>query len=232
MKRLITHQLVVSTLLAACLFVSVSQQALAAKPPPKNQVVIQAVTVDAPSHNILVTGSGLLNATAVSLGGVDVQSAINGGDALSLNLSFNASTANAVPEAGNYLLVVEGKEFSVYFTSAIFDATTPATCPCVIDWTGSTKLPPGGLIGMEPVCAIQSASGDQTSVLFYDEPLAPTLAWILSTEYNDSAKECALAGDEPPRPITQQEHAACSTYIEVNHIAPYAPVDTCALVLP
>ena len=232
MKRMINHQFVFTALLAGLLFVSVSQQALAVKPikpPPPSTVVIEAVTVDAPSNNILVKGSGLLNANDVSLGGVDVSSAINGGDALTLNLLFNASTANAVPEPGSYLLVVEGKEFSVYFNSAIFDSTISATCPCIIDWTDSSKLPALGLIGMEPICAIQSASGDQTSVLFYDDPVFPTLAWILSTEYNDSAKECALAGDEPARPITQQEHAACSAYIEVNHIAPYAPVDTCTL---
>jgi hypothetical protein len=177
-----------------------------------------------------VTGSGLLNASAVSLGGVDISSAITGGDDLSLSLAFNAATASAVPEPGSYLLVVEGKEFAAYFNAAIFDATVPVDCPCVVDWTTSDKLPPGGLIGMEPVCAIQSASGDQTSVLFYDDPDAPTAAWILSTEYNDSAKECALAGDEPARPVTQQQHAACSNYIAVNHIDPYAPVATCTLL--
>ena len=231
MKCLINHQFFVTALLAGCLFLSVSQQAFAAKPikpPPTPTVVIEAVTVDAP--NIMVTGSGLDTATNASLGGVDVSSAISGTTPTSLNLSFNASTASAVPEPGSYLLVVEGNEFSVYFNSAIFDSTVPVVCPCeTVDWTISSILPLGGFSSLVPECAIQSASGDQTSVLFYDDQLLPTAAWILTSEYNNTAKECALAGDLLPRPITQQEHAACSNYIYVNHIQPYEPVDTCTL---
>jgi hypothetical protein len=187
--------------------------------------VIEAVTVDAPSNNILVTGSGLLNANDVSLGGVDVSSAIDSGDALSLNLLFNASTASAVQEPGSYLLVVEGKEFSVYFSSAIVDPAIPVVCPCESDWTTFGGIgSPDGFSGLTPSCTFVSASEDQASVQFIDLPQI----WILTSEFNDNAKQCALLVDAPTRTLNSiQEHAACVQILRDNYITPNPGVPSC-----
>ena len=215
-------------LVAFCLLVSFSQPIYAAKP-VKNQpssIVIDAVTIDDLNNTIVITGSGLQTANDVTLGGVDVQSAINTVNDTTLNLLFNTSTAAAVPGAGTYSLVVEGKEFPVYFSSAIFDPVVPVVCPCETDWaTYGALASPGGFSGLTPTCTfVSTPDEDQASVQFIDYPQV----WILTTEYNNNAKQCALVLDAPTRSLNSiQEHEACVQYLKNNYITPNPGVPSC-----
>ena len=213
-------------LIAFCVLVSFSQYIYAAKPVRNPSVTIDSVTVDDLNNTVVITGSGLQIVNTVTLGGVDVQSAMSPVNDNQLNLSFNASTAAAVPGAGTYSLVVEGKEFSAYFSSAIFDPVIPAVCPCETDWaTYDALASPDGFAGLTPTCTfVSSPDEDQASVQFVDLPRL----WILTTEYNNNAKQCALVIDAPTRSLNSiQEHQACVQYLKNNYITPYPGAPSC-----
>ena len=228
MQSQLTKQHALSLLIAFCVLVSFSQSIHAAKPVknPPATIVIDSVTVDDLNNNIVITGNGLQTANNVTLGGVDVQSAMSPVNDNQLNLNFNASTATAVPGAGTYSLVVEGKEFPVYFSSAIHDPVIPAVCPCEADWaTYGSQTPPAGFNGLTPTCTfVSSPNEDQASVQFIDYPQV----WILTTEYNNNAKQCALVLDAPTRSLNSiQEHEACVQYLKNNHIDTNPGVPSC-----
>lgn len=213
-------------LIAFCVLVSFSQYIYAAKPVRNPPVTIDSVTVDDLNNTVVITGSGLQIVNTVTLGGVDVQSAMSPVSDNQLNLSFNASTAAAVPGAGTYSLVVEGKEFPVYFSSAIHDPVIPAICPCEADWaTYGSQAPPAGFAGLTPTCTfVSSPNEDQASVQFINYPQV----WILTTEYNNNAKQCALVLDAPTRSLNSiQEHEACVQFLKNNYITLYPTVPSC-----
>ena len=213
-------------ILTCCSLLSFSHSVYAAKPVKVQPPTIDSVTVDDSNNVIIITGSGLLNASNVTLGGVDVQSAISPVNDNQLNLNFNASTALAVPGPGSYSLIVEGKEFAAYFSSAIIDPVLPVVCPCVADWASFGSVPPpDGFSGLTPSCTyVSQPAEDQASVQFIDSPRV----WILTSEYNDNAKQCALVFDAPTRSLNSiQEHEACVQYLKNNYITPNPGLPSC-----
>lgn len=231
MKNIKYQQIALKALLVCCLLLSFSQSAYAAKKSPPNQtttqtIIIDSVTIDDLNNTIVITGSGLQAANNVTLGGVDVQSAISPVNDNQLNLNFNASTATAVSGPGSYSLVVDGKEFPVYFSSAIVDPFLPVVCPCETEWAIFGASPsPDGFAGLTPTCTFLSAPDeDQASVQFIDYPQI----WILTSEYNNNAKQCALVIDAPTRPLNSiQEHEACVQYLNDLYITPNPGVPSC-----
>ena len=218
-----------STLVVCGLLLTASQAALAAKggkTPPAPPVEIHAVMVELFNGRIVVTGNGLntVDTSAVSLGGfpIPLGDIFYNADNSSLELAFSAGMEAAVSAPGNYLLTLNGTSMSVYFTSPVFDPDT-AGCPCEGFWrerrlaTPSLVVKDSGFAGLTPYCTFESVSGDQVAVQFFNESLYQL--WILTSEFNDSATECALVNDEPIEQLnTPQQHEACSAYLKTTYI--------------
>lgn len=215
-------------LLAACLLLSASQTALAVKPIKSPPVVINAAMMDFSLNKILVTGSGLNNVNTVTLGGIDIPSGeINIIDDGNLEIPFTSTTALAVQRRGSYSLVVNSQSFSLYIDSAIPDPGIVAVCPCEADWSsfGST-LPPDGFSGLTPSCADDLVAEGQIVVQFTD--IVNSNLWILTSEYNDAAKECALVFDAATRTLNSlQEHNACADFLRASYIDGNPVVPSC-----
>jgi hypothetical protein len=132
-----------------------------------------------------------------------------------------------VQRQGSYSLVVNNQAFSLYIDSAIPDPGIVAVCPCVADWSsfGST-LPPGGFSGLTPSCADDLVTEGQIVVQFTD--IDNSNLWILTSEYNDAAKECALVFDAPTRTLNSlQEHNACADFLRTSYIDGNPVVPSC-----
>ena len=228
MRSLLFKKYVGPMLLAGCLLLSANQAALAAKPVRIPPVVINAAMMDFSQNKILVTGSGLIDVTTVTLGGIDIPPAeISKIDDNNLEIPFTSTTALAVQRQGSYSLVVNNQAFSLYIDSAIPDPGIVAVCPCVADWSsfGST-LPPGGFSGLTPSCADDLVTEGQIVVQFTD--IDNSNLWILTSEYNDAAKECALVFDAPTRTLNSlQEHNACADFLRTSYIDGNPVVPSC-----
>jgi hypothetical protein len=228
MRSVLYKKCISLILLAGCLLLSASQTALAVKPVKSPPVVINAAIMDFSLSKILVTGSGLTNVNTVALGGVDIPSGeINKIDDNNLELPFTSTTALAVQRQGSYSLVVNGQAFSLYINSAIPDPGIVAVCPCAADWSsfGST-VPPAGFSGLTPSCADDLVTEGQVAVQFTD--IENSNLWILTSEYNDAAKECALVFDATTRTLNSlQEHNACADFLRTSYINGNPTVPSC-----
>lgn len=216
----------ISTLFVCGLLLTASQAVLAAKPIKPPPIVTDAVVVDFINSHILVTGSGFDDVTEATLGGADVTADIDPTSTDSnMVLGFSAAMAAAVPGPGSYSLTLNGIAFSVYISSAIFDPVVSAVCPCQAEWEsfGSTP-PPDGFSGVAPSCNFESAGGDQIAVELLNS--ATSQIWILTSEFNTSATNCALVIDGATQEVNAQEHVACSTYLKAQYFTD-PPADNC-----
>lgn len=220
---------ILKILIAYSMLLLTSQAALAV-------VEFDSVVIDPSSNTILVTGSGFTGLTppstyVVSLG-VQV---IPAGDITVLDdnhmtLNFSTATAAAVPEQGSYSLRVDDLvsvyTFSAYFDSAIIAPPVSGSCPCQGIWDSyGSKKSPRGFADLVPSCEFLSPGGDQVAVQFWN-PQRSQL-WVLTSEFNGNAQECALVFDEPTVPgISQTEHDDCSTYLQTNYFGTGAPACT------
>jgi hypothetical protein len=214
----------ITTLLACCLFFAFSQSALAKpggnKPTTSSPaVVINAVTVDYTTNIVEVTGGGLDAVSEVLLGGIDVSGTISASTPNSLTLNLGTATTSPVPEAGNYSLSIDGSSFSVYFSSAIF-VDVGATCPCQATWeffSTPNSIYSTGFGGLTPSSSYDDGSTIQ--LVFSDTDGLLTYIWILNSTYTADSKQCDMPTDgdlyDPPfpKPVTAEEHAACSEYL-------------------
>lgn len=217
------HLSTMPLLFACSLLLTASTTALAAKPtisPKAKPIVTDSVVVDFINSKIIITGKELLAVNEASLGGTDISADINATESTntSLVLDFSADMEGAVSAAGSYALVLNGNAFSVYMISAITNPDT-AACPCVGLWSSyGSKSPPDGFSTLEPFCTFESSSGDQVGVEFYNA--GTNQLWILTSEYNTTAKECALVIDEPAQTLSSpQQHTACSDYLKASYFA-------------
>ena len=146
MQSQLTKKHALSLLIAFCVLVSFSQSIHAAKPVknPPSTIVIDSVTVDDLNNTVVITGNGLQNANAVTLGGVDVQSAISPVSDNQLRLNFNASTAAAVPAMPSWLCVpgskLQGSSFGAGRTLYGVSASSKSRRPQRMPWCGPKNL--------------------------------------------------------------------------------------------
>lgn len=203
------------------LLLTASQAVLAKKPvtpPPVPPVEIYSVVVNIFDSRIEVTGNGLDTVTDASLGSLSGITPVYDAGENRLDIAFDIGLEGAVPGPGNYLLTLNGtSSISVYFISAVIDPVT-ATCPCVSIWSSyGAAYPPAGFNGVDQYCIHESSNGDQVAVQFYNPDYLQL--WILTSEFNTNATECALVIDEPTVTLnSQSQHDACSTYLKTNYI--------------
>ena len=223
MKMIRIKRAITTILASCCLFFAFSQSALA-KPPNKpapstSSPVIHSVTVDYTTSTIEVAGTGLDAVTEVLLGGVDVSGTVTASPT-SLTLDLGSASVSPVLESGNYSLMIDGNSFSVYFSSAIF-VDVGAICPCQATWeyfsadnNGTYSI---GFGGLTPASAYDD--GSTVQLVFTDTDGFLTYIWILNSSYTDETKQCDMPQDgnlyDPPfpKPVTAEEHAACSEYL-------------------
>lgn len=211
----------ISVLLAFSFLLLTSQFVYAAKPVREAPTIIDSVIVDFNGKTIMVTGSGFNSITNARLGGVTVPVVVV--DDSNLELIFNSTLADIVQSSGNYSLALNNTTFSVYISSAIIDPGVIAACPCQSFWDyHGSEEPPTGFLNQTPYCTSLSSSEDQAAVMFSNEGTF----WILTTEFNANAQECALVFDEPTQTLnSQQEHEACVSYLKTNYIDTFSGPD-------
>lgn len=228
MKRKLFKYSIFHALLICISILLYAQLAIAGKPvkAPAGPT-IYSVVVDALNSKVIVTGESLDVVTEAILGGVDVSGDLLLVNANHLEINYSLAMAGAVPTAGSYSLSLNGTPFYAFFSSPVTDPGIVSGCPCQPEWDSfGSALPPDGFSGLEPICATESTNGDQVAVQFYNPDYAQI--WILTTEYNANATQCALVLDAPTRELSlPQEHTACATYLKSNFITPYPALPDC-----
>ena len=209
---------IILTLLIGIILLLSSQAVLAVKPgtepptPPSPVIIIDSVVVDYTNSKIVVTGEGFNEVTEVILGGDSILADINDSTATNtlLEFDFSSNMISAVPTTpGNYSLELNGNAFSVYFSTAVVFSTSTA-CPCQTEWESfAATSPSAGFSGVPATCLVNST--DYVHVEFWD--FTNNNMWILETEYTTNIKKCALVFDGATHVLTQEQHNACSNYL-------------------
>ncbi|TXL05316.1 hypothetical protein BMR03_09135 [Methylococcaceae bacterium HT2] len=184
---------------------------------------INSIIIDRLSYKVIFNGSGFTGSDFIVAGESLSPTVIISGTVQHLTFS---QLEPIITRAGSYNVEEGGAIFTMYVDTAII-APPPITtdCPCQPEWDNYGSIEQsGGFSGLVPTCKVDNVDQVQVAVQFYN----PTFLqyWILTTEFNSTATECALVLDSPTRELDSlQEHNACASYLRTNYINVYSPPD-------
>lgn len=191
---------------------------------------VHSVLLNQAMNEIEVHGVNLDSVSAGTLAGADLTLGAVTPDLVTF--SINASVADQVNQAGNFILKLVAdsgtSDTSVYIPYALY-ISPPASepCPCYSEWEQfRTSTPPQGFDGVDLTCFIDNP----TYTYVYFEDTSNSLGWILRTEWIEDIGlgYCEAFLDGPQRILySETTFTACSQYLIDNIIQLYPAAPSC-----